>query len=243
MNTTLLLETIAGQWQLLVQTTPAVLITVVGYAAGLWCYRRAKRPLLLHPLLIAAPVIFLIVDALAMPITDFHRGNGALTLALQLATVALAVPLAAQARHLPALFRPLLVVVTLGAVASAALALGLAALLSIDEQLLRSIAAKSITTPIAIGVTEQLGGIIAVIALSVLLTGLFGALAANFIYCRLGLDDDRWQGLILGICAHGIGTAKAFETSPRCGAFATLGMGLTGIWSPFFLPYLLALFV
>ncbi|TFH67989.1 LrgB family protein [Gammaproteobacteria bacterium LSUCC0057] len=233
----------AGQWQLLADTRAVVLITLLGYIAGLAIYRRARGSMLLHPLLIAAPLIYLMVDQLAIPIDHYLRGNGLLTLALQLATVALALPLALQVRHLAAIWRPVLLLVGAGAVIAAVLALALAALLALEPQLLRSIAAKSITTPIAIGVTEQLGGIVAIIALSVLLTGLFGALLADWLYARCGLDDDRWQGLILGICAHGIGTAKAFETSPRCGAFATLGMGLTGIWSPLFLPWLLPLFL
>jgi len=240
---TIVWEVLQTQWQLLADTRAVVLITALGYAVGLFIYRRANRPLLLHPLLIAAPLIFLMVDQLGVPIDDYLRGNGLLTLTLQLATVALALPLALQARHLPALWKPLLLLVAIGSVVAAALALAMAAALSIEPELLRSIAAKSVTTPIAIGVTEQLGGIIAIIALSVLLTGLFGAMVADWLYARCGLSDDRWQGLILGICGHGIGTAKAFEISPRCGAFATLGMGLTGIWSPLFLPHLLALFV
>ncbi|MDG1474491.1 MAG: LrgB family protein, partial [Porticoccaceae bacterium] len=68
-----------------------------------------------------------------------------------------------------------------------------------------------------------------------LMTGIVGILFADKIFNRLALTDERWQGLILGITAHAIGTLKAFEKSPRCGAFSTIGMGLNGIWTSFFL--------
>ena len=67
------------------------------------------------------------------------------------------------------------------------------------------------------------------------MTGIVGILFADKIFNRLALTDERWQGLILGITAHAIGTLKAFEKSPRCGAFSTIGMGLNGIWTSFFL--------
>jgi len=77
----------------------------------------------------------------------------------------------------------------------------------------------------------------------VLLTGIVGILVANRIFHAFAVRDERWQGLILGISAHAIGTAKAFEQSSRCGAFATLGMGLNGIWTAIFLPLVLPFFI
>ena len=77
----------------------------------------------------------------------------------------------------------------------------------------------------------------------VLLTGIIGILVAQRIFRYQHIADERWQGLILGVSAHAIGTAKAFEKSPRCGAFATLGMGLNGIWTSIFLPTLLPLLI
>ena len=66
---------------------------------------------------------------------------------------------------------------------------------------------------------------------------------AQTIFRITEVEDERWQGLILGVTAHAIGTAKAFETSPRCGAFATLGMGLNGIWTSLFLPVAVVYFI
>ncbi len=228
----------AQQSQLLTSSSWPLLITVAGYLLGLAVYRLSGGNRFLHPLLVAAPAIYLLVELFGLPLASYDSGNGGLMLGLQLVTVGLALPLALQARYLPAIYRPLMLLVIVGGAVAALLALGMATALSIEPLLLRSIAAKSVTSPIAIGITEKLGGIVAVVSVSVLLTGLIGSIVAAPLYRALGVDDDRWQGLILGICAHGVGTACAFETSRRCGAFATLGMGLTGIWSSLLLPWL-----
>ena len=157
--------------------------------------------------------------------------------------MALAVPLSKQMRQLPALLRTISLTVLTGGFVAAVLALSLAVLFNTSEVVLLSIAAKSVTTPIAMGITDQLGGLLTLITLVVLLTGIVGILVAETIFKHTGIVDERWQGLILGISAHAIGTARAFDKSPRCGAFSTLGMGLNGIWTSLFLPSLVGLFL
>ena len=73
----------------------------------------------------------------------------------------------------------------------------------------------------------------------VVLTGMIGALFGPIIFKKLNIFDDRVKGFILGISAHGIGTAKAFKISQKCGAFATLGLGLTGALTALILPYII----
>jgi putative effector of murein hydrolase len=77
----------------------------------------------------------------------------------------------------------------------------------------------------------------------VLFTGIVGILVAPQVFQVFGLQDERWQGLILGVTAHAIGTLKAFEKSPRCGAFSTIGMGLNGIWTSLFLVPMVQIFM
>ena len=91
--------------------------------------------------------------------------------------------------------------------------------------------------------TDQLGGLYTLITVIVLFTGIVGIVVAQRIFDITKLQDERWQGLILGVTSHAIGTVKAFEKSPRCGAFSTLGMGLNGIWTSFFLIPLMRSFV
>ena len=145
--------------------------------------------------------------------------------------------------QVPALFKPLFIALFLGGFFAALSALLLGKLVALDQQVLLSLAAKSVTTPIALGLTQKLGGLTSLITVAVLLTGIIGVLLAPMVFRRGKIDDDRWQGFILGVTAHAIGTAKAFEISPRCGAFSTLGMGLNGIWTSVFLPLSVSFFL
>ncbi len=211
---------------------------------GLWVYRRSGRDTLLHPLLIGTPLIFIAMMTLQLDFESYYEGNGLLRwLLLGPATVALAIPLAQQMHQVPALFKPLLVTLFLGGFFAALSALLLGKLVALDQQVLLSLAAKSVTTPIALGLTQKLGGLTSLITVAVLLTGIIGVLLAPMVFRMSKIDDDRWQGFILGVTAHAIGTAKAFEISPRCGAFSTLGMGLNGIWTSVFLPLSVSFFL
>jgi putative effector of murein hydrolase len=105
-----------------------------------------------------------------------------------------------------------------------------------------SLVAKSVTTPIAMIITEQLGGLIALITILVLFTGIVEIIVAEPIFQFFHVQDECWQDLILGVFAHAIGTLKAFEKSPRYGAFSTIGMGLNGIWTTLFLIPLMQAF-
>ncbi len=211
---------------------------------GLWVYRRSGRNTLLHPLLIGTPLIFIAMMTLQLDFESYYEGNGLLRwLLLGPATVALAIPLAQQMHQVPALFKPLLVTLFLGGFFAALSALLLGKLVALDQQVLLSLAAKSVTTPIALGLTQKLGGLTSLITVAVLLTGIIGVLLAPMVFRMSKIDDDRWQGFILGVTAHAIGTAKAFEISPRCGAFSTLGMGLNGIWTSVFLPLSVSFFL
>jgi putative effector of murein hydrolase len=171
----------------------------------------------------------------------YYAGNGALNWLLGPTTVALALPLARQMRQLPPLLLTVATTVLIGGFFATGCALLMALMFDVDQLMVLSLAAKSVTTPIAVGITEELGGLVTLIVMAVLLTGIVGILAAQTVFNYTKITDERWQGLILGISAHAIGTAKAFEQSPRCGAFSTLGMGLNGIWTSMFLPPLMTI--
>jgi len=124
----------------------------------------------------------------------------------------------------------------IAAALAACYALGIAWLMGSPGQILASIAAKSVTAPIAIGITEQLGGNVSLLMGALLVTGVatipFVSLAARL----LKIDDERIIGFALGLNGHAIGTVRAFELSRIAGAFASLGMSLTGIFTALLLP-------
>jgi putative effector of murein hydrolase len=236
-------EMLMHQWQLIAGSSWPLLLSVIGFVIGLRIYNRSGKVSLLHPLLIATPLIYFTLNLIELDFSLYYQGNGLLTWLLGPATVALAVPLSQQLRQLPALFKPLSIALLLGGLFATLIALVMVKLFGLNDTILLSLAPKSVTSPIALGLVEQLGGITGLLAMATMVTGLAGIVVAKTVFQLTGVADERWQGLILGVTAHAIGTAKAFETSPRCGAFATLGMGLNGIWTSLFLPVAVGLFV
>ena len=232
-----------NQWYDINISSWLVLLSIGGYIIGLWGYRRSAGNPLCHPLLISTPLVAAALYLSNIDFNSYYAGNGILNWLLGPTTVALAVPLARQMPQLPPLLITVLTTVILGGLFAVICAVAIASGLGADHQVLLSLAAKSVTTPIAVGITEQIGGLVTLMVMVVLLTGIVGILVAQLIFRYQHIADERWQGLILGVSAHAIGTAKAFEKSPRCGAFATLGMGLNGIWTSIFLPTLLPLLI
>ena len=243
MGDVLVTQILIPQWQLIATTSWPVLITLAGFVIGLWVYRRSGNASPFHPLMIATPLIYLFLQWIELDFERYYAGSGLVNWLLGPATVALAVPLSQQLRQLPALFRPLSIALLAGGLFATLSALLMVKLFGLDDRILLSLAAKSVTSPIAIGLVQQIGGITSLLAVATMVTGLAGIIMAQTIFRITKVEDERWQGLILGVTAHAIGTAKAFETSPRCGAFATLGMGLNGIWTSLFLPVAVVYFI
>lgn len=228
-------------WQQISLSSWVIALSFAGFVVGRAVYRRSGSNPFLHPLLVGTPLVAAVLYLINMDFGAYYAGNGALSWLLGPTTVALAVPLARQMRQLPPLLLTVATTVLIGGFFATGCALLMALMFDVDQLMVLSLAAKSVTTPIAVGITEELGGLVTLIVMVVLLTGIVGILAAQTVFNYTKITDERWQGLILGISAHAIGMAKAFEQSPRCGAFSTLGMGLNGIWTSMFLPPLMTI--
>lgn len=231
----------AERFDLLAQTllhspSLAIALTLAAYFAGIYLFRALGSPVWTPPILISAT---LLAGALALAGIDYNVYRGQtqwLTVLLGPATVALGVPLYQQIHHIRALWRPILFTLPLAATLAAFYALGLAAIFGASPEVLASLAPKSVTAPIAIGITEQLGGSVPLMMGGLLVTGVVATLCVDLLGRRLKIADERILGLALGLNGHAIGTARAFEISPAAGAFASLGMGLTGIFTALMLP-------
>lgn len=214
----------------------AVGLTLAAYLVGSAVFIRLGKPSWLPAILIAALLLAAILALLGLPYATYQQGATWLTVLLGPATVALGMPLYQQLPRIRELWRPLAACLPIAAALAACYALGIAWLLGASPDILASIAAKSVTAPIAIGITEQLGGNVALLMGSLLVTGVltipFVSLAARL----LSINDERIIGFALGLNGHAIGTVRAFDISPTAGAFASLGMSLTGIFTALLLP-------
>jgi putative effector of murein hydrolase len=150
--------------------------------------------------------------------------------------VALAIPLF---KNLPEIRRSTLAIgaaVNAGAAAAASSAVAVAWSLGASPGVVRSIAAKSVTTPIAIGISGQIGGIPELTAVVVVATGVFGAICAPEIAALFGVRCRRACGLAAGVAGHGIATARMLSLDETAGAFSGLAMGLCGLLTAALLP-------
>jgi len=152
------------------------------------------------------------------------------------ATVALAVPLYQQLADLRRHWRRILLGVLLGSATASTVAMGAAAMMGASLSTVLSLGPKSVTTPIAMGISEKIGGEPTLTAIIVILTGIFGAVIAGPVLDLCRVRDPRARGLAMGVSAHGIGTATAFDEGARTGAFAGMAMALSAVLTATLLP-------
>jgi len=214
-------------------------LTVLAYLLGDAVFRRSGKRALLNPVLLS---ILLLVTILAVTDTDYptyFAGAQFVHFMLGPATVALAVPLYRNLRLIRELWFPILLSIVTGTVVSATSAVLIARWLGASEQTLISLAPKSVTAPVAMGIAEKVGGLPSLSAALVVLTGVLGAVIGPAVLALVRVRDDRARGLALGVSSHGIGTARAFQISDLAGAFSALAMGLMALVSAFALPFVL----
>ena len=218
-------------------------LTLAIYWAAHRLYVLSGETPLLNPVLIA---IALLVGILAVTDTDYATyfdGAQFVHFLLGPATVALAIPLYGQADRLLRLGLPLLVALVAGSVTAVVSAVGLGWMLGLDPEVLHSLMPKSATAPVAMGISDEIGGLPALTAVLVILTGITGAVLAMPVLHLLGFSsgDAAAKGFALGVSAHGIGTARAFQHSEEAGAFSGLGMGLNALLTALLVPLISAL--
>lgn len=211
-------------------------VTLFAYAFGLWVYKKSNYKPICTPLLIA---IIVVVSVLMLTHTSYdlyYAGGRHIDFLLGPATVALAVPMYEQRLRLAKMWLPLLCGLLVGSTVAIVSAMLIAGVLNGSYATLISIAPKSVTVPIAVAVTSKLHGIPALTAALVVMTGVTGALIAKPVMMLLREKDDATRGFALGLSAHGVGTATAFQISRDAGAFSGLAMGLAGIYTAFAAP-------
>lgn len=212
-----------------------VLLTLVAYRLALWCQRRTgwriAQPVLLGTLMVAAVLFTGELDY-----AHYRQTASPLWLLLGPATVALAVPLYANLGRIRALFWPLLITVGVGSVMNVLLVILLASAFAAEPRVLISLAPTSVTSPIAISLAEEMGGMAPLAAVLVVLTGIAGALMGPPLLRLVRVEDPVARGVSLGLNAHAVGVSQALLESQETGAFAALAMSLTGAATALFLP-------
>ena len=230
-------------WVYLAQTPLLWLtLTLVIYQAAFWLYRRCGEAPLCNPVLMAVALLVALLTGTGTPYQTYFDGAQFVHFLLGPATVALAIPLYLHTAKLRRMLLPVLGTLVVGATVAVLSTLWIGELLHVSPVVLRSMLPKSVTTPIAMGIAEQIGGLPSLTAALVILTGIGGAVIAAPLLDWLRVYDAAGRGFAIGIASHGIGTARAFQMNEETGAFAGLAMGLNGAMTTMLLPVLVWLF-
>ena len=216
--------------------------TLIAYFLGDSFFRRMNRQSWANPVLVAVILLSLVLWLTATDYQTYFQGAQFVHFMLGPATVALGMPLYDNLRRVRKAALPLVAALVAGSVTAVVSVLAIAKAFGLGPVMMASLAPKSTTAPVAIGIAEGLGGEPTITAVLVLLTGIFGAIIATPLLNALGVRDWRARGFSLGVAAHGIGTARAFQVNETAGAFAGIGMGLNAVLTSIIAPLALHLF-
>jgi predicted murein hydrolase (TIGR00659 family) len=185
--------------------------------------------------------VLLIAPVLWVTRTDYmtyFEGAQFIHFMLGPATVALALPLWDNRKTILSSIAPITLALLAGSVVAAGSAILLARAFGLPVEILLSLAPKSTTAPVALGISEAIGGIPALTAVLVILTGIIGAVTVTPLMNVLRISDWRARGFAVGVAAHGIGTARAFQVNPVAGAYAGIAMALNALLTSLIVPVL-----
>lgn len=218
-----------------------ILLTVAIYWASKKLYR-FKPNVLLSPLLITPLMIICILGFGNIPYSTYNTGGQWLGKMIGPATIALAVPMYKNAAMLKKYALEIVAGVSGGWIVGVAAALIVSRMLDLDTSLIDSLLLRSTTTPIAIAITNMIGGISTLTAVFVIVTGIIGSVLGPFMIRAARIRSEVAKGILMGSSAHAAGTHKAFEFGAISGAIASIAMILTAFISLALVPWVLTHF-
>ena len=210
-------------------------ISLVAFEIGLIIYRKTKFPLF-NPLLIA---IILVIGFLKIFDVDFdiyNKSGQFINMFLGPATIVLAVPLYKQFELLKKNFIPIIIGITVGSLVGILSIIAIYVFFKLDRLITISLLSKSVTTPIGIEITNQLGGLTPVTVLAIILSGIVGAIVAPTVCKVFKITNPVAIGVGIGTASHAVGTSKAFELGETEGAMSSLSIGIAGVITVFLAP-------
>jgi len=232
---------IGGLWVYL-QTSPLLWlsVTLAVYWAADRSWRRMGQPALLHPVLVTIAGLVSVLRLTSTPYERYFEGAQFVHFLLGPATVALAVPLYRNLGLIRANVTAVSIALVAGSLTGIVGGIVIAQALGAPPEIVRSIAPKSVTAPIAMAMSEKIGGIPSLTAALTIVTGIVGAVLATLVF-RERPPDWPARGLAIGTAAHGIGTARAIALDSAAGAFSTVALGANAVLTSFFIPLIAAL--
>lgn len=218
-----------------------IILCLLAYEIGLFLYKKTKLPYF-NPLLISIAIVITILSVFDIDYDTFNKGGSVISLFLGPATVVLAVPLYKQLDKLSANILPILSGIITGSAAGLLSVYAFSKLLKLPTEQGLSLLPKSVTTPIGMEISKQIGGNASITVASIVITGIIGAVILPVIFKITGITDKIAIGLAIGTSAHAVGTSKAVELGETEGAMSSLAIGVAGLVTVFLAPLFALLF-
>jgi len=206
----------------------ALLISIFAYEIGVFINKKTNIAFF-NPLMIAIALVIGTLLVLNIPLDDYKKGGDFISMFLTPATVILAVPLYKNINSLKKDYIAILGGVIIGCITAIASIWALAKAFGLPGKLLASLIPKSITTPLGIELSNQIEGIPSVTVAAIIITGIVGAVFAQWILRVCRITDKTAKGIAIGTSAHALGTTKAVELGETEGAMSGLAIGLAGL--------------
>lgn len=196
---------------------------------------------MLNPILIAIVVLIAYLKLTGVSFETFEESGSLIDFWLKPAVVALGVPLYLQFEAIKKLWLPIVLSQLVGCLVGIVSVVLIAQFFGASQVVILSLASKSVTTPIAMEVTQTLGGIPSLTAAVVVITGILGAIMGFKTLAMGHVNSPIAQGLSMGAASHAVGASTAMGRSNKYGAFASLGITLNGIFTALLTPTILRL--
>ena len=183
--------------------------------------------------------VLILIGALLLariPYDDYMTGNAPLNNLLGLSVVALALPLYEQLRQIAAYWKIILLITTVASLLSMLTGAGLALLFGASPEIVATVLPKSVTTPIAMAISQNIGGVPAVAAVGVVVAGLQGSVFGYLVLKKLNLKSLEAIGLSVGAVSHALGTVSCMEIEAKAGSYSSIALVLCGIISSILAP-------
>ena len=213
-------------------------LSVIAFWVGVRIQKKTGL-VLCNPLLIAIVLVSAVLLVCRIPYASYNQGGAIINMFLAPATACLAVSIYTQINLLKENWLPILVGCTAGSITSMGSIYIMCRLFRLDEAVSASLIPKSVTTPIAVSISENLGGIQAITVVAVIITGILGSILAPVLIKLFRVKDPVAAGLAIGACSHAVGTSKALELGETEGAMSGLAIGICGILTVIFSLFLM----
>lgn len=214
-----------------------IITSLIAFEIALFIRKKTKLELF-NPLLISIILVISFLLIFNIDIEDYKKSADFINMFLGPATIVLAIPLYKQLNKLKNFLFPILIGILMGSIICIIAVIVLCSIFKLDEVIKISLLSKSVTTPIGIEITNSLGGNSSITILSIVVTGIIGAMIGPIICKLFRIKNPISIGLALGTASHAVGTSKALELGEIEGAMSSLSIGIAGIMTVFLAPFL-----